>query len=142
VSQSTTKMEFHPLVLTGREGETFSFHGVALGAGTSQRDSHNHPGDYPNPGQKCSACRWYEVTIYISDDEKFIVHTTGDSKVPGEKRFSRIIETDSAFEVVEILVVRKRDNDPYLPAQAARALAQAAEIDDRIREAYINRAVV
>ena len=43
-------------------------------------------------------------------------------------------------EVVEILTV-KGQTDPFIPAPSARALAQAADKDDDIQEAYVNRAV-
>lgn len=165
-----TPTDLQKIELVGRDGETFDFLGKPLGVGSSQQDDHRHDvarDRYAPRGVRCSACRWFEVAIYrryvtegidLKTDPKrpkiyqldspepgdYVVHTIGASIVPGETRLSRITPTDSPFEVIELLTVRPRDGDqqPWIPAQSARALAHAAEFDDGLREAYVNRAVV
>lgn len=58
----------------GRDGVEIRIVGRLLAYGTSERDEHSHPvpGDaprghpdrYAEPGDRCSACRWFEVGIY------------------------------------------------------------------------------
>lgn len=124
------------------------FAGRIIGASTSEAPGHNHAGDYLSPTvatengrrTKCSACRWLETTLYITDAGGYVVHTVGRSIVPGEQDYPRVTFTDSAYEVVELLTVKK-SGEPFIPLPSARALAQAADRDDAIQEAYVNRAV-
>jgi len=126
------------------------FTGRIIGAGTSESRDHNHASDYMEPAaytgdtsqrrRKCSACRWLESTIYETDTGGFVVHTVGRSIVPGETDRHKITFTGSAFEVVEVLTI-KGINEPFLPDPSARALAQAASLNEDVREAYVNRAV-
>jgi hypothetical protein len=51
------------------------------------------------------------------------------------------METSSAVALVDLLTVRGKQS-PYLPLPSARALAQAADIDDDIFDAFNNRAVI
>lgn len=133
--------------LVGREGRRHEFSGIQLGASTSRTETHtDHSSEYARRGEKCSACRWFEVAIYrryrLNADPDYVVQTVGASDVPGERRFSRVQYTVSPFSVIELLTVRPVDRDPFIAAQSALALAEAADLDDGIREAYINRAVV
>lgn len=126
-----------------------TFTGEVLGTATSEARNHNHDSDFlsattpPVEGRraKCSACRWLETTIYATDNGKFVIHTNGRSIVPGEKDYVRVTFTESAYEVVEILTV-KGQKEPFIPAPSARALAQAASVDEDMRDAYVERAVV
>lgn len=140
--------------LVGRNGAEHRFTGQLLGAGTSHQTHHYHNNQFARRGEKCSACRWFEVAIYrrtadakghvpVGADHGFdyVVHTVGATIVPGEQRLSRVEYTTSSFEVVELLTIRPNDREPYMMTQSARALARAAELDDGIREAYVNRAV-
>ena len=161
--KSKLKIQFQTYDIVGRSSTRYSFIGALLGASTSQTEVHtDHPDEYARRGEKCSACRWFEVYIYrrktdvnVRSDAHtsadfdnyravydYVVHTVGGSAVPREKRFSRVQGTTSPFDVIELLTVRPVDRDPFIAAQSARALAQAADLDDGIREAYINRAVV
>lgn len=124
-----------------------TFTGKIMGASTSEASYHNHAGDFLAPGRtpdgrrtKCSACRWLETKLYVTDTDKFVVHTVGRSIVPGETDYARVTFTPSAYEVVEILTI-KSGKEPYIPVPSARALAQAAQLDDDIHDAYVNRAV-
>lgn len=149
--------------VAGRDGETLDFTGRLLGRDSSYQSHHTHDAlRSAAKNEKCSACRWFEVAIYrryltekidldtippaISAIEPepgdYIVHTVGVSTVAGEQRLSRIASTDSAFEIIEFLTVRKVDKEPFITVQSSRALAQAAARDEDIRDAYINRALV
>jgi len=139
--------------LAGRDGEEHIFTGYALGVATSRAEQHTHSTRYAAPGDKCSACRWFSVGIYRVFDEPetsdgrpkprgYVVQTVGESVVPGEQRLARVQETASAYEVLELLTVRRRNAEPFITPQSLRALAQAANLDDGVRDAYVNRAVV
>lgn len=133
--------------ITGRDGKLHRFTGRLLGAATSRVNDHNHATTFAPRGDKCSACRWFEVAVYrfrASNDvhDGYVVHTVGGSVVPGEQRLSRVEYTDSAFEVIELLTIRPSNRKPFMMSQSARALAQASDHDDDLRDAYINRAVV
>jgi hypothetical protein len=119
--------------------------GYLLGRATSEKDDHNHSQDFTPDGQRCSACRWFEVLIVDTseDDEAgstYLVYTCGRTIIPGERDRTRFVWTDSPREVVEALVVRQH-GQPKLPVASARALAQAADLDDDIADAFDNRAV-
>lgn len=152
---------------TGDVSETVRFEGRIIGSASSEKDTHiGHPRtDWAPKHVKCSACRWLEATIYKrrivdpvmkidglakSDNLRcrydYVIYTVGVSNVPGEIDFIRLHQTSSAFEVVELLTVRRYNRitgktDAFLPPQHAQALAQAASIDEDVSEAYVNRAV-
>lgn len=118
-------------VLAGRNGGAFHFVGQRLGSGSSE-----HP----------DKDRWFEVDLYrgvVADDPEqvYVVHTQGKSRVAGEVTRSRIALSQSAYEVVELLTVN-HNGKLYLPRQSSHALSQAAQWDDGIRDAYVNRAVL
>jgi len=127
------------IVLEGRDQERFSFTGRLLGSGSSRNIHHSdHQTEFARRGERCSACRWFEVYVYKRDPNGYVVQTIGESDVPGEVRLSRIVETTNAYEIVELLTVRKRDTNPYIPPQSLRALAQAAQYDDDVRDVYLD----
>lgn len=138
----TTRPVFKEVKLFGRDQAPFVFEGALIGASSSRGDEHSHAADYALRGSRCSACRWFSVDIYVRPDGSYVVHTVGDTVVPGERRFSRVSETTSGYEVVELLTVRKPGNEPFITAQSARALAQASSVDDGVRDAYVDRAVI
>lgn len=118
--------------LRGRDGEAFIFHGRHLGHGTSEQ-----------PGKN----RWFEVDVYRRENvhdgvrvDDYVVHTRGMTAIEGERTLSRIEVTTSPYEIIELLTVI-RERRQFLPRQSARALAQAAQWDDGVRDAYVNRAV-
>lgn len=139
----------HFEITTAQQG-TWTFDGLLLGVATSEGGYHNHESEYVTRGKtqdgrkiKCNACRWHEVAIYLTSEDDFVLHTVGRTIVPGEIDFARLARTTSAFELVEMTVVRGNTNTPpYLPRTSAQALAQAADKDDRVYDAYVNRAVV
>lgn len=123
--QTTTPISME-YTLTDRDGARFTFTGQLLGSGTSYRDFKQ---------------RWFEIDLYLTEDDEYVVHTRGRSTIAGESTLSRISRTSSAFEVVELLTVN-HNGKLYIPRQSSHAMAQAAQWDDDIRDAYINRAVL
>lgn len=142
--QTPTLEEFE---LPGAQGTTVKFRGELLGESNTRSPNHTgHPNfPYIQPGgDRCGACRWLEVQIYrtVGEAQKYFVYTVGKTSVPREVDRITPVWTDSAFEIIEVLTVRKSGKEPKLPAASARVLASAAQFDDDIRDAYINRAVV
>lgn len=140
------------------------FRGRLIGFGSSRRDEHSHPTSdraVISPRQmgkteslaRCTACRWSEIYVFeiktASKDDiiasmgaKFCVYTLGPSIIPGENTRANARWATSGFEVMEHAVVRRGDrHTPFLPAAHARALAMAADVNDDVAEAYVNRAV-
>jgi hypothetical protein len=135
----------HDWSLETREGDTSVLENTRLlGFGSSHKTMHNHDSvTLPTRERRCNACRWQEIWIFIKPSNEYVVYTLGPSIIPGERTYVRITGMFTGFEVIETVTVRQGDRGkPYLPAPAARALAMAAEYDDLIREAYVNRAVV
>jgi hypothetical protein len=127
---------------TNDEGGEVELTGTLLGVGASRRYRHKHDGDVVPTDGRCSACRWFEVRIFRTEDDRYLLHFAGRSVVPGEVTRYRTEWTSSGFDVLEALTTRREGGrDVYLTAPAARALAQGAEYDDGLREAYVERAV-
>lgn len=142
VTPGTVPDEARDWHLPGEDGYDVTIHARLLGVASSERDDHTHEGDRPEPGWKCSACRWLEVRILVTTDRPpvYVVHTVGRTIVDGETERVTISETTSPLEVVEILTLRRR-GQVFLPGPAARALSQAAYRDEELRQAYVDRAV-
>lgn len=179
-SESTT----HVLVV--RDEVELEINGRLIGYASSRRDDHTHSlvsdtitsadGEstqvirYVHPGERCSACRWFEVRIFLveceyaddctcdaADDDvngahrddcgeipargKYLVLTYGLTIVPGETHKRRAAWTSSPYEIIEILTQRN-GGKAFLPATSAQVIAQAAACDHGIETAYVNRAVV
>lgn len=133
-------------ISTEKQGST-TFEGDLLGSGTSHSADHSHPGGFisrtPVNGRRasCSACRWFEVSLYWDVDAgQYVVHTIGRSIVPEEIDYARIARTHSPYEVLEFLTVRQPGN-VFIASPSLHALAQAAHLDEGIRDAYVNRAI-
>jgi len=132
--------------LRDKSGTEFTVFGSLLGRATSEQDEHNdHVGAHAGRGERCSACRWFEVLILnVSEDEEagveYLLYTVGRSIVPGETDRIRTVWTDSPRKVVAALVVRQ-DGQPRLPIASDWALAEASDLDDDIADAYENRLV-
>jgi hypothetical protein len=133
-----------------------------LGFGTTRTSRHtNHDGvpyALPTTGGsarvRCSACRWYETRLFrVHGDgvtQRYLVHHTGASSVPGEVYFYRYEEAYSAHQVVELFTIRPHPDDvdshgrqrtPFITRPGAIVLSMAAGYDDAIDDAYVNRAV-
>ena len=115
-------------------------------------DKADTPRRYAAPGDRCSACRWFEVRIFDVEcywnaersawvnGDKYLVLTYGLSEVPGEVAKRRAQWTNSPFSVLEVLTQR-RGQQAFLPATSAKVLAEASGNDEDIANAYVNRAV-
>ena len=137
-------------------------HGQFVGMGSTQRLRHNsHAGEYADTssGEKCNACRWFELRLFYDDEERrYILHFAGRSVVPDETQRFRVEHAYSAYEVIEILSSQQRSNRTMLSTEdgtplaqnptsstgtltypAIRALSQACGFDDDIKEAYEGR---
>lgn len=120
--------------------------GIFLGVSSSYRDRHAHrPAiDYAAPRERCTACRWFEPRIFreTSGDRRYLLHLAGRTVVPDERTRSRHQWLLSPHEVIENLTTRRVSaNEVFLSPPAARVLALAAEFDEDLEHAYVNRAV-
>ncbi|OFW55808.1 MAG: hypothetical protein A2Y75_05170 [Candidatus Solincola sediminis] len=138
----------YELITPGKQNgeyDQFVLNGTQLGFGTSQHEQHRgHSNSEYMPARlgRCSACRWFEVRIIRATDPDeiggtYVVHTHGNSIVPGEKRLCRVFITSSPYELVVFLTVR-RDGHVFIPNASSLALAQASHWDDDIRNACFN----
>lgn len=143
--------------LPAAQNTQVTFDGKLLGAVSSRRPFHDksHEGRaYAGRGEQCGACRWFEPRIFreVIPDKKYgfspakttpgryLVHFAGMSIVPGETNRLRHEWAVSPHEVVELLTTR-HDRDVFLTIPAARVLSQAANFDDELKEAYLDRAI-
>lgn len=111
-----------PLVHLHHNGDHWL--GVILGYGTSYEEAHTHvPGGRPGPGERCSGCRWTDVTIMWAqpltdtDDDgtallassvapwQYAVIVRGRSAIPGETQRVRMTWTPDAAMVLDSLYV-------------------------------------
>jgi len=113
-----------------------------LSVASSWRPTHRHPQDR-RADRPCSACRWTEVRIYRSPEPdkhgawSYIVRTSGVSSIEGERRFERVVETQSAERVLETLTHRTADKRS-LPRISIEAMTEAAGRDDDLRDAWLD----
>lgn len=79
--------------------------------------------------------RWFEITIYKTEDGEYVLHTRGCTDVPGEQTWYRVVRTTSSYAVIELLTVDHR-GESYIPRDSLFALAKAAQWDDELRARY------
>lgn len=148
-----TEVTASPLVLRGYDFDTgtlrdYDFTGRLLGEGTSRSDRHvrlvHDTDSFAAPGERCSACRWFEVRIYAfyeSDGEPapetpsyqagYYVETVGRTVVPGEVDRHRVRRVTDPRRVVATLV-QEKDGRVFVPQPSRAALDQAADRDDKL----------
>lgn len=129
------------------DGAPVLIKGVFLGMSSSRRPTHeNHDGapygmdgTWTTGNRRCSACRWFEPRIFVSDDEPhfFGLYKMGWTIVPGEDMRLSYVEAGSAFELIEAMSIR-RGGKLVLPTPARRVISQAAGYDDEIRASYLD----
>lgn len=123
-------------------GTTHRIKGMLLGAATSQRPQHNHPGERQvQGGIPCHACRWFEVRIIVTEDEEYIVSYQGYTTIEDETHRSTVHRTRSPHTVIEVLT-QVRNKEAFIPRTSRIALSEAAGRDDGIEQAWVDRAVV
>lgn len=96
------------------------WYGTIIGYGTSFEEAHTHvPGGRPGQGERCSGCRWTDVTIMWAqpvEDEgegalkptapwQYAVIVRGRSVIPGETQRVRMTWTPDAAMVLDALRV-------------------------------------
>lgn len=127
------------------QDQTYTFTGRLLSEASSQSPRHvslvHGPTQFAPPGERCSACRWFEVRIYASDVPHtgtdgqsvptWIIETVGKTVVPGEQDRRRVRKVHEPRRVVGSLV-QQREGDSFIPAVSRRALDQAADADPRL----------
>lgn len=123
--------------------QEFTFHGQLLASESShskthQKLIHDWPGEYAPQGDRCSACRWFEVRIYrrCTDEgapHSWVVETVGETIVPGENTRRQVRVTDKPRRVLSMLV-QQRGSETFLPAISKRVLDRAADLDDQLAE--------
>lgn len=140
-----------------------------LGVGTSFTATHTrHVERFVPKGVRCNACRWFEARIFrevvlpdgvddltelaasgLSERDvragPYVMHFAGMSIVDGEVPFCRVETTTSPYSVIESMTTRRttvdRGPEAFIAKPAAHALAEAADNDRQLADAYINRAV-
>lgn len=135
-----------------------------LGLGTSHTAEHSdHGAEFIARGERCNACRWFEVRVLrelvlpsgvtdVADVDdptqvrlgSYVVHNTGGTIVPGEVPLYRYETTPSPHMVIELMTTRRttdRGPEVFLAKPSARALAEAVGYDRDLEAAYVNRAV-
>lgn len=112
------------------------FEGQQLAKASSQRDTHNeyavHEEGTALQFERCSACRWFEVELYRTDDpeQRWVAYTIGRSLVPGEQSRYRLRATSDPRRVVSFLTVADRDSGVVrIPSVTRGALDRAADTD-------------
>jgi hypothetical protein len=136
-----------------------------LGMGSSYTREHTrHTTRYVRRGERCNACRWFEVRVFrelimppgiesldqLTDPSdvdlgEYVLHYAGMSIVDDEVPFFRHETTASPYTVIESMTTRRntpdRGSEVFLAKPAARALAEASANDRQLADAYVNRAV-
>jgi hypothetical protein len=131
------------------------FRAIILGYGTSYEEAHRHvPGGRPEPGDRCSGCRWTDVTIMWAqpyDDEgptatwQYAVVVRGRSVLPGEDQRIRTTWTPDPAMVLDALYVpvpkklRITGRERSIVGPHEDALLDAALLDEplaKIAEGY------
>lgn len=125
----------------GHEHE-FHFTGKLLAEESSYSDQHvkliHDENSFAPQGDRCSACRWFEVRIYArcldGEPAGWVVETVGNTVVPSEVARRQVRVTDVPRRVVAALVQQKGGGEPFLPATSKRVLDRAADEDERLAD--------
>lgn len=116
----------------------YEIEGRCIAEATTHRAQHvylMHPeGQFASRGERCPACRWFEVRIYALADDTWVVETVGQTVVPGEIVKRQVFFCDTPRRVVSCLVQSRAEtpDDFFIPATSRRALDDAAEEDPRL----------
>jgi hypothetical protein len=128
-----------------RDGVLHEISGQFLGLGSTHRPHHKgHPDETFAPRRvHCSTCRWTEVYLFHDvERDSYAVAIMGASDVPDERDLIRVAFLESPLEVIEHLTVFDRSlKMSVIYPHARRALAQAADRDERMRWAYMSSPV-
>lgn len=107
--------------------------GVVLGSASSKTVKHRHPeGQTPPPYQRCSACRWTELTLLRLPNGKYATLSEGHSDIEGEMTYRKVRKFTAIDKLVASLYredFRCEDSAPVLSVVARKALVSAAPND-------------
>jgi len=142
-----------PRVFMHHNGDRW--YGTILGYGTSYEEAHTHvPGGRPSQGERCSGCRWTDVTIMWAqpvEDEgeglmkpiapwQYVVIVRGRSVLPGESQRVRMTWTPDPAMVLDALRVpvpkrmRVTGRERSVAGPHEDALLDAALLDDGLAD--------
>jgi hypothetical protein len=123
------------------------FYGWLLAEESSHAVQHDRlihpPNDFAAQGDRCSACRWFEVRIYekalpaeASEDEVagWVVETVGQTVVPGEVVRRQVRTTTEPRHVISALVQQK-EGQSFIPIISRKVLDRAAKHDELLADA-------
>lgn len=121
------------------------FRGRRLAHASSHQKVHTHPTrHFAVPHERCSACRWFEAAIYVVTKSAeltdqpvgaYVLETSGKTIIPNERdRFRVRVFTDPWVVVAKLM--KRGDNDVFLPPVSKSVLEQASAHDTAIADAY------
>lgn len=84
---------------------------------------------------------WFEVRIIRVEDGDFVVSLRGCTTERGETDRHAVHRTESAYTVIELLTQHNATGAAFIPRTSRIALSEAAHRDERMEEAWIDRAV-
>lgn len=132
-------------VVTTSKGEELEVRGHPLGRASSWTRGHSHGPNQISPRyQRCSACRWTEITVVRREDGRYTLISEGLTSIEGEIPYARVSVAENADEAVRRLHRLDRRGvvnppQPFLPKVARKALLEAARADDEIAECMRGR---
>lgn len=144
-----------------RRGEHVGFIGQKIGTRSSRRDQHTHPGiEFAPAKYQCSACRWFEPSLWIVDPDsdivrfndkdveierepatgkrRYVYQSSGMSAVPNEVERAAVYVFATPAEVVRAMTIVNRTSEYYIPEASIELLNVAADILDEFDELYDN----
>lgn len=113
-----------PYTLKCDGDRSLAFDGVIIGEGSSRR---------------VDASRWFEVKIFRTAGNQYVVGGAGRTILPGERDRCWAVTAQNGQEVIKSLTRVDEDGIEYLTSTARDALEQASEKDSEIRSAFLKR---
>lgn len=84
--------------------------------------------------------RWSEMALYVTSDNKYVVHGVGKSNVAGETDRSWVMVCDTPAGLITALT-RRSDGVEYMPHVNQLLLDRAAMIDDNVSDATMRQVI-
>lgn len=101
-----------------------AFTGDCIGKGTSFKED---------------STRWSEVEIWRTEGHGYVIITIGKSTHVGEKDRCWAEHVETPEKVIQFLTRSDDDGVEYLTRMARHALLAASDVDDRIRDTFVER---
>lgn len=85
--------------------------------------------------------RWSEMSLYLIDDGRYVVHGVGRSRVPGEvdRYWACVCNTPAA--VIQALTRTSAKDQSYMPTLNIQLLRRGSQIDNALQEASSAQAI-